>query len=60
LVEQINERETKIKTLRNGFRWQVQALEILQEMLDSYNVENPWLGITAAIALLQMKCGEYK
>lgn len=41
----------KLQILRAGFKWQVEALETLQEMLNSQNDENPWLGITAALAL---------
>lgn len=41
----------KLQILRAGFRWQVEALETLQKMLNSQNDENPWLGVVAALAL---------
>lgn len=31
------------------------ALESLMEMLDSFNVQNPWLGVTAAVVLLKLE-----
>ncbi len=35
-----------------------QALEVLQEMLDSHNDENPWLGVCAAVALLKSRVAD--
>jgi len=37
---------------RNGKDFALEALKTLQEMTNSYNAENPWLGITVSIALL--------
>ena len=34
------------------------ALKTLQEMLQTDNKENPWLGVTSAVALLQIKTSE--
>jgi chromosome segregation ATPase len=46
-----NARYEDVKLLNAGFKWQVDALKSLQEMLDSHNDNNPWLGITAAVTL---------
>jgi len=37
---------------RNNSDFAIEALKTLQEMTGSYNAENPWLGITASVALL--------
>jgi hypothetical protein len=56
--DKVAELETEIKILRAGFKFQVDALETLQKMLNSQNDENPWLGIVAALDLEQNKKDE--
>ena len=55
LARQVYEAEARTEVLKNGFRHQVEALEVLQEMTGSQNDRNPWLGITAAVGQLQLR-----
>jgi chromosome segregation ATPase len=55
LADKVYDNEVRIEVLRNGFRHQVEALETLQEMTGSQNDRNPWLGITASVAQLQIR-----
>jgi len=55
LARQVYEAEARTEVLKNGFRHQVEALEVLREMTGSQNDRNPWLGITAAVGQLQLR-----